>query len=111
MWLAVQLATRNKMTILTENTNFSEVLKYIKDGAIAYRSGWHGKQLKREMYIYVENPYERHGDMKVYTNTPTGQKEIQPYLCLVISDQLICGWLASQTDMLSDDWVVEEVDE
>lgn len=98
------------MTVMAENANFGEVIKYMKSHAIAYRKGWHGKQLDREMYIYLYT--SNRNNVYKLVPTVTGMKELQPFLCLVINDQVIYGWLASQTDMLADDWVIKQgVDE
>lgn len=93
-------------------TTFGQVIEALKDGKIAYRKGWHGKQLDREMYIYCPiytDPHYDGGATIETINTPTGMKELQPFLALVVNESLIYGWLASQTDMLAEDWVIEEV--
>jgi hypothetical protein len=36
-----------------------------------------------------------------------GKVEISPYLIMkTVDDKIVMGWLASQTDMLADDWYI-----
>ena len=78
------------------------------------RQGWNGKN----MYVFV-----RPGDtlsaqtVGVVKSLPesvkkdllsSGQTEFKflPYFCMKAADgSIVNGWLASQTDMLSDDWI------
>lgn len=66
--------------------NFGEALAEIKVGGLVQRAGWNGKG----MYIYL---CKFQGDIfEPAINMRTAQKLHQP------------GWLASQADMLADDW-------
>lgn len=86
--------------------SFSEALKYLKAGTRVYRAGWNGKgmflflvpgstfKVNRPplLGIYPEGTeiqYHAHVDMK----TATGE---------------IVPWLASQTDLLAEDWLIQE---
>jgi len=76
---------------------FSEALKAVKTGSSIARSGWNGKGLivKAQFpdehskmtlpYLYIE--YPEYSD-----NTPGAR----------------CPWLASQTDIMADDWRILE---
>ena len=70
--------------------DFGEALSALKDGEAIARSGWNGKN----MYLYLEKfvwltPDERYEPVIVMF---TAQGKHQP------------GWLASQADMLAEDW-------
>lgn len=71
--------------------NFSYALNYIKQGKKVRRSGWNGKG----MWIGLQKP-------DLYS------KMTLPYIYMYTADQHFVPWLASQTDILSDDW--EEVE-
>ena len=75
--------------------NFGEVLECIKKGSSACRHGWNGKG----MYIYLEEFEDYRTDGLGFEPAIimyTAQKTYQP------------GWLASQNDMLAEDWEVFE---
>lgn len=67
--------------------NFSEALEGLKKGKKAYRKGWNGKNMWINLQLPDENSY-----MSL------------PYLYMKTVDKQFVPWLASQTDILSDDW-------
>jgi hypothetical protein len=69
--------------------NFGKAIEYLKDGRKVRRTGWNGKG----MYLYLESKLPNYEPCIVMF---TAQGKHQP------------GWLASQADMLSEDWA--EVD-
>ncbi len=71
--------------------DFSEALKHIKNGKKVTRKGWNGKG----MYV----------SLVAHEGLCTGEL---PYLQLNTVDNKRVPWLASQTDLLSDDWEVLE---
>lgn len=77
--------------------SFSIVLQALKEGKKARRTGWNGKG----MWIELQRPDE-HSKMTlpyIYLNYPKGDKYHNG--CRV-------PWLASQTDLLEEDWEVFE---
>ena len=73
--------------IVLENCAFSAVLEFLKTGHKACRSGWNGKG----MYIALQVPDE-HSKMSLsYIYMRTVSRDLVP-------------WVASQTDLLSEDW-------
>ena len=80
--------------------SFGEAIKYLKRGFKVARKGWNGKGI----YIEMQKPDE-HSKMTLpyiyivtnglVTNNPDAPRGVVP-------------WLASQTDMLSEDWVFVE---
>lgn len=67
--------------------NFSEALDNIKKGGKLRRSGWNGKG----MWICLQRPDE-HSKMTL------------PYIFMRTAQGDFVPWLASQTDLLADDW-------
>lgn len=67
--------------------NFSQALLDIKDGKRVTREGWNGKN----MHIELQTPDE-HSKMSL------------PYIFMYTADAKLVPWLASQTDILSEDW-------
>ena len=67
--------------------NFSEALALLKEGKQITREGWNGK----DMYLELQKPDEN-------------SKMTLPYIFMkTVQDDLV-PWLASQTDLLTEDW-------
>lgn len=84
--------------------SFGEAIKYLKRGLKVKRQGWNGKDQ------YVELGYD-------FAYTAPGDIPVRPVQHLDIGSQALVfvgtrgrqvGWLASQSDMLADDWVFAE---
>lgn len=73
--------------------NFGEALTLVKAGIKMSRAGWNGKG----MWIEIQRP-------------DTHSKMTLPYLFLNYPQGDKVPWLASQTDMLQDDWMIYEED-
>ncbi len=68
--------------------SFSWALLRLKEGGKMQRNGWNGKG----MYIELQKP-DKHSKMTL------------PYIFMKTADNNLVPWLASQTDLLADDWV------
>lgn len=66
---------------------FSQALEHIKNGVRMSRAGWNGKG----MWVQIQKPDE-HSKMTL------------PYIFMKTADGGLVPWLASQTDLLSNDW-------
>lgn len=66
---------------------FSEALRLLKQGRKLARTGWNG----RDMWIKLQVP-------------DRGSMMTLPYLYMRTVDGRFVPWLASQTDLLEDDW-------
>lgn len=69
-------------------TNFSVALRVLKEGGRVSRTGWNGKY----MWLGMQ--------------PPDGGKMTLPFLYMKTADGHLVPWLASQTDLLADDWVI-----
>lgn len=82
---------------------FGYAIEALKNGKSVARKGWNGKG----MFLYLVKGEEIARTLKYgfgeYENEPT----ITDSIAMKTAQNTICvGWLASQTDMLADDWEV-----
>lgn len=100
----------------TDGMDFGAALAALKDGKRVARAGWNGKGM---WIVYMSGmslpPYSTQGtDRKVNDRTACwiGEDtplETLPYIAMWTADKKwLPGWLASQSDMLADDWRVVE---
>lgn len=87
----------------TANLNFGEALHLLKNGHRVTRAGWNGK----DMFVFLVQGSEfvvnRPPLLGIYPEgTPI---KYRPHLDMRAADGTIGVWLASQTDILADDWV------
>lgn len=71
--------------------DFSAALSMMKSGYWVYREGWNGKN----MYIYLIKSPSVNGVIFL------------PFIAMLTAQGALVPWLASQTDILADDWVVK----
>lgn len=72
--------------------NFSIALESLVSGAKIYRDGWNGKG----MYLELQRP-------------DANSKMTLPYIYMKTACNNFVPWLASQTDLLSNDWCAEPI--
>ena len=78
--------------------DFGKALECLKEGSRVAREGWNGKGIYIELQRPDENskmtsPYIYIDTTGLQTDNPAAPKSLVP-------------WLASQTDMLAEDWAV-----
>lgn len=78
--------------------NFGTVLQGLKKGNRYARKGWNGKGQ------YIAYVCESVADKEIKRICP-GSKRMLPWIGINTVDNSFVPWLASQTDMLADDWV------
>ena len=69
--------------------NFGQAIEAIKMGSKVARDGWNGKG----MWIALQVP-DQHSKMQ------------QPYIYMCPVSKELVPWVASQSDMLADDWLI-----
>lgn len=74
-----------------KNLTFGSAIEQLKNGKKVTRSGWNGKG----MYLELQRP-DQHSKMTL------------PYIFMFTACRNRVPWLASQTDVLSEDWEVLE---
>ena len=83
--------------------NFGEALEKVKAGHAISRAGWNGKG----QYVYLISA----SDLQVGLMSGYGEYEGEPVFTDTLAirtthNQIQVGWLASQSDMLAEDWRV-----
>lgn len=79
--------------------NFGEALKHLKRGMRVSRKGWNGK----DQYLMYIDPYMNDKFKVMESENMPGT--LYPYIAIKTNYNGIVPWLASQTDMLAEDWV------
>ena len=77
---------------------FGDALAFLKEGRKVARKGWNGKGIFLE--LQVPDEYSKMSHPYIYIDT-TGLQSTNPN-----AKRNLVPWLASQTDMLSEDWVI-----
>lgn len=85
--------------------DFSEALHRVKNGHLIHREGWNG----HGMYVAHQAGYPDGIPINANTAQATGVQEgtlchFRPYLMMCTADGDFVPWVASQTDLLADDW-------
>ena len=89
----------------TDCMNFGLAIEAMEKGKKVARRGWNGKG----MFLFLGTDIELHteADLSCASNLEGGLT--LPSIVMKTADDRFCvGWLASQADMLADDWEVVE---
>lgn len=94
---------------------FGQALEFLKSGEAILRRGWNGKN----MYLYLnkgsvdrsdpnEQPSHHDGvSQRLFESGDAGTITRLPNINMrAASGNIVTGWLASQTDMLAEDWEI-----
>ena len=88
---------------------FGEAIEALKQGKKVSRKGWNG----RRMYLWlkpattIKAEWCKDPMLKEIVDANGGEAEALGTICMKTADnKILTGWLASQTDMLSEDWFV-----
>jgi len=81
--------------------NFGEAIKALKEGKKVARSGWNGKNQYVELATNISYK-NADGEIINCEHEAIGNKA----LAFVGTSGIQMGWLASQADMLAEDWEV-----
>lgn len=89
--------------------DFGDAIRALKAGKKVARSGWNGK----DMYLWllpaamVKAEWCREAHLKEVAEANGGEIEALGSIRMMTADRkVLTGWLASQTDVLAEDWVV-----
>ncbi|WP_016957950.1 DUF2829 domain-containing protein [Catenovulum agarivorans] len=75
---------------------FGEAQEAMQNGLDVQRKGWNGKG----MCIFKVRDWEIKDDIAY------GINEHLPFYCMVTADGSLVPWLASQSDVMANDWVI-----
>ena len=92
--------------------DFGDAIRALKAGYRVSRSGWNGK----DMWLSLSGPLEGRRipaesfwsihNAKYAAQTLDGSANVLPCITMKTADgSILMGWLASQSDMLAEDWV------
>lgn len=93
--------------------NFGLALEALKKGLKIARAGWNGKG----MWLSLSGPGVREipasafwsDNNSEYAANQGGSAKVLPCITMkTATGEILMGWLASQSDMLADDWVIVE---
>lgn len=79
--------------------DFGQAIEALKAGLRVARTGWNGKG----MWLGLIKP-----DEWTFTNGKWDNYPCLPFIAMKTADEKIVPWLASQTDVLAEDWVIVE---
>lgn len=87
--------------------NFGQALEQLKLGCKVAREGWNGKG----MFVVMQKGYPEGVPCNKQTAEVYGYEEgslfkLRPYLQMRCADGTHQMWLASQSDILEEDWVI-----
>lgn len=83
--------------------DFGEAIRRLKDGQSVAREGWNGKDMF--LYLVPANSYPPNTDAA----KEAFNGELVPYgayIAMKTAQGNVVPWLASQTDMLEEDWMI-----
>jgi len=83
---------------------FSEALHRLKHGARVRRTGWNGKG----MWLGLIHGGGLTNSGWTFTNGKWDNYPCLPFIAMKTADEKIVPWLASQTDLLAEDWELVE---
>ena len=84
--------------------NFGEALEALKQGKKVARQGWNGKGMF--LYYVSEGRYPVKMDVAKEIADEEGMVSYGAYIAMKTAQGNVVPWLASQTDMLGEDWVL-----
>lgn len=85
-------------------STFSDALEHLKDGERVARTGWNGKDMFLFLVPGSTFVVNRPPLLGIY---PAGTEvKYHAHIDMRTADGQIVPWLASQTDILADDWVM-----
>lgn len=110
---------------MVENQNFGQAIEALKKGKRVARQGWNGKGMfifqrpEDELQIgfiidkvksipqSVKDFFKEKHQKEIPGEQGLSSVKFGAYLCMYAADgSIVNGWLASQTDMLSNDWCI-----
>ncbi len=126
----VAFKSKNKNKNMQKELNFGQALEAVKQGKLIAREGWNGKgmfvfmrpsdvinvetiinnikSISQTLKNYYKSRFAHTIDEEADVQSPKDIKvTFTAYLCMLAADgSIVNGWLASQTDMLANDWCI-----
>ena len=88
---------------MTNTMNFGQAIEALKQGKEVARAGWNGKG----MSLYLITGTELQTALKYGYGEYKGEPAFVDTIAMITAQNtIVVGWLASQTDMLAEDWII-----
>lgn len=87
-----------------KNMTFGDALEALKDGERVAREGWNGKN----MYVFLAHEADFVTDADISAYDPVEVEVADMLVMKTAQDTFQPGWLASQADILAEDWYIVE---
>lgn len=92
----------------TNRMTFGDALVMLKAGRTVSREGWNGKRMwlaltpgrTVEAEAFWSKPNRK------FAESAGGAADMQPYITMKTAQNMIVPWVASQSDMLAEDWAL-----
>lgn len=81
--------------------NFGQAIEALKEGKKVSRSGWNGKN----MYLYYVSANEYPAITEIAKQEFGEMVPYRDYIAMKTAQGNIVPWVASQTDILAEDWM------
>lgn len=94
-----------------DGMTFGFAIEALKKGLKVARKGWNGKgmYLWLKAAVTIKSDWCKDPMLKEIVDANGGETEALGTICMKTADnKVLSGWLASQTDILSEDWVIIE---
>ena len=85
--------------------SFSEAICYLKKGLRVARNGWNGKGMF--LYYVPEGVYPARMEA-IKGHFKDDAVPYNSYIAMKTAQDTVSPWVASQTDLLAEDWVIVE---
>ena len=83
--------------------NFGEAIEALKTGRAVARTGWNGK----DMHLYLEDSLTQEIQVGFFKGKT---RYYEPCICMFTAQgKHQPGWLASQVDILAEDWSIVDI--
>lgn len=92
------------MNFMGQNMGFGDALVALKEGAKVARAGWNGAGMYVALSPGFELAAERVYCRPIREEIGDGVGSFRPHLLMRTVDGEYVSWVASQTDLLADDW-------
>ena len=87
--------------------NFGQALEALKEGKRVARDGWNGKGMF--LFLVAGSNFIVNREPLMSIMGEGAQVTYRPHIDMKDAENKVVPWLASQTDILADDWIVVNI--
>lgn len=99
----IDFLLEGELTIWRNTMNFGKALEHLKDGGKVQREGWNGKGMFLFLVPGSQFQVNRAPLLGIYPEGTT--INYQSHIDMKTAQDTVVPWLASQSDMLAEDWI------